>query len=359
MTRHRDIRFVTSSDGVQIATAGYGAGPCFVKAATWLTDIDQVAPGSIHEALIREFSRAHRYIEYDTRGCGLSQRRVDEISFDAWVRDLEAVADTHCREPFTLLGFTCAVGVAVEYAARHPERVSRLILFGGFATSYHSTSNPDPAVRREGDLMLELAAVGWGNSSPAFRQVFVSRFLPDATQAQWQAFDKLQRETATPDVAVRYIKAMYAMNVNEAAKRVRCPTLVFHPKGDQMVHFKQGHRLATLIPGARFVPLEGSNHIPFPSEPAWSGFVREVRSFLGQDVAGARDEAAAPARLTPRQSEVLRRIASGETDKQIAGALSLSPRTVEMHAAGALKALGCKTRAEAVHRASRHGLLDG
>lgn len=351
----RDIRFVRSGDGVQLAAARYGAGPALIKAATWLTHIDRVFPGSIHAALIDEFAPRHTYVEYDTRGCGLSQRRVDELSFDAWVRDLEAVADAYGPEPFTLLGFTCAAGVAVEYAARHPERVSKLILFGGFATSYHSTSHPDPAVRREGDLMLELAEVGWGSSSAAFRQVFVSRFLPDATQAEWRAFDELQRVTAAPDVAARYLRAMYNMNVKAAAARVRCPTLVLHPTGDELVRFEQGRRLAALIPGARFVPLQGRNHIPFPREPAWDGFVRETRQFLG--AAQLAQEASSPVELTARQTEVLRRIAFGESDKQIAAALHLSPRTVEMHAARALKALGCRTRAEGVRRATEQRLL--
>lgn len=354
MAARSDIRFVTSSDGVQIATARYGSGPLVLKAATWLTHIDRVAPASVQQALIDEFSATHTYVEYDTRGCGLSQRRVDDLSFESWVRDLEAVADTcGLDEPFTLLGFTCGAGVAVEYAARHPERVRNLVLFGGFATSYYSTSHPDPAVRREGDLMLELAAVGWGSSSPAFRQVFVSRFLPDASPAQWRAFDELQRETCSPDVAARYLQSLYGINVKEAAARVRCPALLLHPKGDQMVPFEQGRRLASLVPGARFVPLEGRNHIPLPTEPAFAAFLQEVRDFLG--TTGAVE--GPPPRLTPRQAEVLRRIAGGETDKQVAAALSLSPRTVEMHVAAALKALGCRTRAEAVHRATRLHLL--
>jgi pimeloyl-ACP methyl ester carboxylesterase/DNA-binding CsgD family transcriptional regulator len=356
MPHTRDIRFVRSSDGVQLAAARYGTGPALIKAATWLTHIDRVLPGSVQAALIDEFAPRHNYVEYDTRGCGLSQRRVDELSFDAWVRDLEAVADAYSPEqPFTLLGFTCAAGVAVEYAARHPERVSKLILFGGFATSYHSTSHPDPAVRREGDLMLALAELGWGNSSAAFRQVFVSRFLPDATQSEWRDFDELQRATATPDVAVRFLGAMYDMNVKEAAARVRCPTLVLHPTGDEMVRFEQGRRLASLIPGARFVPLQGRNHIPFPREPAWHGFVKETRQFLG--TAQRLSEVSSPVQLTARQTEVLRRIAFGESDKQIAAALHLSPRTVEMHAARALQALGCRTRAEGVRRATEQRLL--
>jgi len=354
MPSRSEIRFVTSSDGVQIATARYGDGPLVLKAATWLTHIDRVSPGSIQQALIDEFSAAHTYVEYDTRGCGLSQRRVDDLSFESWVRDLEAVADSHGRdEPFTLLGFTCGAGVAVEYAARHPERVRNLILYGGFATSYYSTSHPDPAVRREGDLMMELAAVGWGSDSPAFRQVFVSRFLPDASPAQWSAFDTLQRETCAPDIAARYLQTLYGINVKEAARHVRCPALLLHPKGDQMVPFEQGRRLASLVPGARFVPLDGRNHIPLPSEPAYAAFVQEVRTFLGTTGApvGPRP------RLTPRQAEVLRHIAGGATDKQVALALGLSPRTVEMHAASALRALDCRTRAEAVHRAMRLHLL--
>lgn len=352
------IRFNRSFDGAQIASMECGSGPPLIKAATWLTHIGQRPVGTIHSALVEEFSRAGSYVEYDTRGCGLSQRRVDDISFEAWVRDLETVADAHGHERFALLGFTCAAGVAVEYAARHPHRVSHLILFGGFATSYHSTSNADPAIRREGDLMVELAEVGWGNSSPSFRQVFVSRFLPDATAQQWSDFDRVQRETATGDVAARYLRAMYAMNVKASATRVRCPTLVMHAQDDQLVGFEQGRRLASLIPGARFMPLEGRNHIPFPGEPSWTGFVREVRSFLGREPAPPMSAAQPVARLTNRQRQVLRLVACGHSDKEAAIALNLSPRTIEMHVNGALRALGCRTRAEATHKAARQQLLD-
>lgn len=352
------IRFSKSFDGVQIASTECGSGPPLIKAATWLTHVGQRPVSTIHAALVEEFSRAGRYVEYDTRGCGLSQRRVDDISFEAWVRDLETVADAHGHERFALLGFTCAAGVAVEYAARHPERVSHLILFGGFATSYYSTSNPDPAIRREGDLMVELAEVGWGSSSPSFRQVFVSRFLPDASAQQWSAFDQLQRETASADVAARYLRAMYALNVKSSATKVQCPTLVMHPQDDQLVGFEQGRRLASLIPGARFVPLEGRNHIPFPDEPAWAGFVRETRSFLGREPTGPLPAPGPAVRLTPRQAEVLRLVARGHSDKEVAQALKLSPRTVEMHMNGALKALGCRTRAEATHKAALQQLLD-
>ncbi|MGI9025891.1 MAG: LuxR C-terminal-related transcriptional regulator, partial [Burkholderiaceae bacterium] len=186
----------------------------------------------------------------------------------------------------------------------------------------------------------------WGSAQPAFRQVFVSKFLPDADAEQRRMFDELQKATATPEMAVKYLRAVYSINVKPAAAQVKCPTLSLHMKGDQMVSFEQGRQLASLIPGARFVPLEGNNHVPFENEPGWSGF---VRAFLGKR--------ARPAELTPRQREVLKRVAFGQTDKQIARDLNLSPRTVEMHVAGAMKALGGKTRAEAVRAAGERSLL--
>jgi len=169
MADRRDIRFVKSFDDVNIATAVCGSGPPLIKAATWLTHIEQTPPGTIHSALIEEFGRTHTYIEYDTRGCGLSQRKVDDISFDAWVRDLEAVADASGHARFALLGFTCAAGVAVEYAARHPDRVSHLILFGGFVVSQHQPPRPCGPPRGRSDagacrsgLGLQLACISAG-----------------------------------------------------------------------------------------------------------------------------------------------------------------------------------------------------
>ena len=331
--------------------AVYGSGPPLVKAATWLThiELDQTAP--FDRGLIDEFSPQFRYVCYDARGCGLSGRKVDDVSLDAWVRDLEAVVDALDLQAFSLLGVSQGAAIAVAYAARHPERVSRLVLMGGFAASYFSTPNVPPQMLEEAQMLLKIVELGWGSASPALRQVFVSKFMPDATAEQWRAFDELQKATAAPEMAVRYLRAMFSVDVKALAPQVRCPTLVLHRKGDQMVRFEQGRRLAGMIPGARFVPLEGNNHVPFAHEPAWAPFIQAVRSFLADGAPEARPLAA----LTSRQLEVLRLVASGLTDKQIARDLSLSPRTVEMHVAGAMKALGSKTRAEAVRQASEQG----
>jgi len=354
MSVQQEIRFCTSSDGVGLAMALYGSGPVLVKAATWLTHVELDLGSALDRALIDEFAPRLRYVTYDSRGCGLSQRHVEEVALEAWVSDLEAVVDALGLETFPLLGISQGAGISVAYAARHPERVSRLILLNGFATSYFSGRNTDAKVVEEAETLLKLVELGWGSAQPAFRQVFVSKFMPDATTEQRWAFDQLQKATASPAMAVRYLRAMFSVNVRDQAALVRCPTLVMHVKGDQMIFFDQGRRLAALIPGAQFVPLPGNNHLPFDHEPAWTVFVQQVRAFLGGD----EKPAIAKVALTPRQLDVLRRVAQGRTDKEIARELALSPRTVEMHVAAAMRALSAKTRAEAVHGAFAQGHLE-
>ena len=203
-------------------------------------------------------------------------------------------------------------------------------------------------------MLLKSARLGWGTGSPALRQVFVAKFMGEATEAQRLAFDERQRVTSTAEVAEKYLRAMFALDVKDLAPQVACPTIAFHSRGDQLIFFEQGRKLAALIPGARFVPLDSKNHVPFREEPAWHTLVAALRSFLDEDAGEG-----APAKdLTARQLDVLRRVARGLTDKEIAKELALSPRTVEMHVARLLEALGCANRAEAVHTATTRGLLD-
>jgi len=353
MPVQQDIRFAATGDGVKLAMAIYGKGPPLVKAATWLTHIERDPSSNHNRPWIEELSRNHTYVTYDARGCGLSSRNVADISFDAWVRDLETVVDALGLDRFPLVGISQGAAIAIAYAAMHPERVSHLILLGSFATSYFTTGNPDPRIVDEAETLLNVMKLGWGQGSSAMRQVFVSKFMPGATQQQQRDFDEHQRVSATPGEAVRSMRAMFKINVKDEARKVKCPSLVFHIRGDQLIYFDQGRNVAALIPGAKFVPLDGENHLPFEGEPCWTQIVHEIRAFLGEP---ASRNPSSP-KLTARQTEVLRLVAGGSTDKQIARALELSHRTVEMHVAAAIKALGCGTRTEAVHRAGEAGLL--
>jgi pimeloyl-ACP methyl ester carboxylesterase/DNA-binding CsgD family transcriptional regulator len=349
----QEIRFCTSFDGVQLATALHGTGAPLVKTATWLTHIERDMDSPHARQWIDELSRQHTFITYDTRGCGLSDRAVQDVSLDTWVRDLEAVVDSLKLERFPLLGISCGGATAVAYAAKHPERVSHLILFGAYATSFFSTDKIDPIVAETADTMLKVARLGWGTGGSAFRQVFVSKFMPHASLEQQRSFDEYQRLTATPEMAVQCLQAMFAINIKAQAAQVQCPTLVFHAKGDQLIHFHQGRKLASLIPSARFIPIESDNHVPFGVEACWGHITQEIRSFLGD----AKPPNAPGSKLTARQTQVLQQVAAGHTDKKIAKQLDLSPRTIEMHVAAAMKTLASTTRAEAVHAATQQGLL--
>lgn len=351
-----EIRFCTAPDGVKLAVGSYGSGAPLVRAATWLTHVEHDATNPLTRHWCEELSRSHRYVVYDGRGCGLSDRTPSDVSPEAWLSDLEAVADGMGLARFPLLGISMGAPIAVAYAVKHPDRVSRLLLLGGFHRSYFSSRNPDPRVLEEADVLLKSARLGWGAGSAALRQVFAAKLMGEATEAQRQAFDEGQRVTSSPEMAERYLRAMFTLDVKDIAPRVACPTLVFHSRGDQLIFFEQGRKLASLIPGARFVPLESKNHLPFPEEPAWHTFVAEARPFLAVERASARASAAPT--LTSRQLEVLRGLGRGLTDKEIAHELSLSPRTVEMHVARVLAALESANRAQAVGKAKGLGILD-
>ena len=199
--------------------------------------------------------------------------------------------------------------------------------------------------------------MGWGADSSSFRQVFISQLLHDATAEQQRAIDEIQRLTISGANAVRFMKEVFEIDMRDLAPKVQCPTLVFHAKDDPCFPFEEGRLLASLIPHARFVPLASKNHLPFETEAAWPAFLSELRAFLPSSGSASsaqhRSAGAMPkSPLTPRQVEILREVGLGQTDKQIARKLSLSPRTVEMHVANALLALNCRTRAEAVRRAT-------
>ena len=275
----QEIRFCATSDGVQIAYAHVGQGPPLIKTANWLNHLEYDWRSPVWRHLLEELATDHRLFRYDARGNGLSDWDVDDISFEAFVRDLETVVDAAGVERFPLLGISQGCAVSIAYAVQHPERVTHLVLYGGFARGRRKRGSTNEIEQQQ--ALLTLMRQGWGQDNPVFRQIFTSLFMPDATPEQMRWFNDLQRMTASPENAVRIRQAVDEIDVSRLLGRVTAPTLVLHCRDDAVQPFEEGRRMAAMIPGARFVALEGRNHLMLESEPAWSRFLEEVRIFLG------------------------------------------------------------------------------
>jgi DNA-binding SARP family transcriptional activator/pimeloyl-ACP methyl ester carboxylesterase len=273
------IRFCRTHDGVTLGYAASGSGPPLVKAANWLTHLDHDWHSLVWKHWLLELSRDHELFRFDQRGGGLSDRDIRPATFTDWVHDLEAVVDAAGLDRFPLLGISQGGPVAMAYAARHPERVSRLVLYGTYVQGrlVRATSQDQ---RREHALQVELVRLGWGRDEPAFRQVFTSQFMPGADRRLWDDFNELQRRTTSAETAARVLEVTGEIDVTATAQQVQAPTLVLHARSDLRPPFEQGRLTASLIPDSRFVALDSRNHILLADEPAWPVFLREVRAFL-------------------------------------------------------------------------------
>jgi pimeloyl-ACP methyl ester carboxylesterase/DNA-binding CsgD family transcriptional regulator len=343
------IRMCRAGDGVRIAVASSGKGPPLVRAAHWLSHVEFDARSPVWAHWLRELSRDHCYIRHDQRGCGLSDWRPPSFGFENWVGDLEAVADTLGLKRFALFGMSQGGAVAIAYAARHPERVSHLVLLGAYAQGRLRRA-ATAAQREEAEILLKLIRFGWGRDNPAFRQLFTSLFIPGGSKEQQQWFNDLERISATPDNAAAIIETSYRIDVEALAETLRVPTLVCHARHDARVPFEEGRRLAALIPTARFLPLDSHNHVLLEDEPAWPQFLSELRAFLGVPELRSQMPSLrlAAAGLTPSEVEVARLIGEGLGNGAIAAALRKSEKTVRNQVSAVFSKLGVKTRAEAV-----------
>jgi class 3 adenylate cyclase/pimeloyl-ACP methyl ester carboxylesterase len=275
------IRYCQTNDGIQLAYSRTGRGFPLVKTGHWMTHIEFDFESPVWRQFYRELSRDNTFYRYDARGNGLSDRELTDISFEHFVDDLEAVVDAAGIDRFALLGISQGCAVSVAYAVRHPERVSHLILLGGFAVGWKKRARTD--MEKEAyEAMLTLMRLGWGQENPAFRQMFTSQFIPGATKEQADWFNELQRVSTSPADAVRNLIANGEVDVTSLLPKVKAPTLVMHARHDARVPFESGRRLAAGIPGARFVPLESRNHIMLEGEPALAVFLSELRAFIGR-----------------------------------------------------------------------------
>jgi pimeloyl-ACP methyl ester carboxylesterase/DNA-binding CsgD family transcriptional regulator len=350
------IRFCTSRGDARIAFATAGGGPPLVRVNNWFThlELDWGSPVWRHwsEALVEN----RMLVRYDPRGSGLSDRDVSDFSLDAMVADLEAVVDALDLRRFALMGLCQGGVVAVAYAARHPERVSRLVVYDSYLFgAFVDEAGERPA--RQARAFSQLIEIGWGRKAGAFREMFANLLMPEGTdgqQVRW--IGELQRRSASPEAACRLWDAFNSFDIRAEAPRVRVPALVFHVRGDAMVPFEAGRRLAAAIPDARFLPLEGMNHILRADEPAWPTFRGALNEFLGADEpvdAGAANELSA---LTAREKQILDGIARGLTNPQIAILLGIAEKTVRNHVTSVFGKLGAEHRAQAIVMARKAGL---
>jgi pimeloyl-ACP methyl ester carboxylesterase/DNA-binding winged helix-turn-helix (wHTH) protein len=276
----QDVRFCRSSDGVSLALATCGSGYPIVKTGTWLTHIQHDWDSPIWSPLFHRLAERFRLVRYDPRGCGLSDRDSALISFEGFVRDLEAVTDALRLDRFALLGTSQGAAVSIAYAARNPDRVSHLILSGGYAVGWNRRGTAAEIATRA--ALLTLISHGWGQDNPAFRQVFAARLWPETTAEQSRSFDDLQRLSASPENAERIQRVVGDIDVSKLLPVIKAPTLVLHSRRDATVPRELGLMLAQQIPDARFVELDSRNHFPLPHEASWKTYVDEIVDFVAE-----------------------------------------------------------------------------
>ena len=349
------IRFCTSRDGTRIAFATAGEGPSLVRVNNWFThlELDWGSPIWRHwsEALVA----GRTLVRYDPRGSGLSDRHVSDFSLDAMVSDLEAVVDALDLPRFALIGLCQGGLVAIAYAARHPGRVSRLALYDSYLHGAFA-GGASAHLAQQARTFSSLIEMGWGRQVGAFREMFASLLMTETSDPQQlKSIDEMQRRSASPEAACRLWNAFHAFDVRSEAPDVLAPTLVFHVRGDAMVPFEAGRRLAAAIPNARFVPLEGKNHILRPDEPAWPAFTTALNEFLADaEVVGA-SAVGRIGELSAREKQVLDSIARGLTNSETAVRLGIVEKTVRNHVTSVFAKLGTQRRSQAIVMARNAG----
>jgi pimeloyl-ACP methyl ester carboxylesterase/DNA-binding CsgD family transcriptional regulator len=345
------IRYVKASDGARLAWAESGEGPVLVKAANWLTHLEYEWESPVWQHWLQFFSQHFKFLRYDERGCGMSESRIEDLGVDRWVGDLESVIDAaEPGGPVTLLGISQGAVACLGYALRYPERVAKLILYGGYARgAYRRASETQQTTYR---AVVDLVRAAWGSDNPSIRQLFTSRFIPGGTQEQLQWFNDLCLKTATGPVAAKLLEARAVMDISAQLGQVRVPALILHARDDHVVPLAEGRLLAEAIPGAEFVELDSRNHILLADEPAWRRFQEEVLAFARPEDAGGSEAFAA---LSAREREVLALMGEGLGNADIAVRMSISEKTVRNHASSIFGKLGVWSRAQAIVFARDHG----
>jgi pimeloyl-ACP methyl ester carboxylesterase/DNA-binding winged helix-turn-helix (wHTH) protein len=279
--RTQAVTFCKSSDGINLAIATVGAGPVLVRTTHWLSHIEYDWQSPITAPLLHSLAANSHFIRYDGRGVGLSDRDVPEISFVTFQTDLESVVDALQLDRFALLGTSQGAAIAVAYAARHPHRISKLVLHGSYALGRNRRGAGGKA--EEAQMMISMMRRGWGDEHSAFMRAFGTLFLPNGTPEQVRAYADLQRMATSAETAVKIRLLHDETDIVDILPKVKSPTMVFHSRHDNVVPFEQGRLVAASIPNAKFIPLESSNHILLSHEPAFAQFIDCVNGFLADE----------------------------------------------------------------------------
>jgi pimeloyl-ACP methyl ester carboxylesterase/DNA-binding CsgD family transcriptional regulator len=350
----QEIRFCTTTDNVKLAYAVSGSGPPLVMPATWLSHLEHQWKSLAWQPWLETLSQKYTLLRYDSRGCGLSDRDPGELSFQGWMNDIEAVVDAAGFKQFNIVA-TCWGGpIGVEYAARYPGRVTRLILYGAYALGRLRGMRPIEA--EQARVLLDMVRLGWGKQNHALGQVWGAYFQPGGTLEHLRSWSEQQALSTSAQMAARLLQIGWQTDVRDAARKIRCPTLALHVARDTAVPLEDGRALAALIPGCRFVQIDGDNHMPLADEPAWPQIVAMIDDFLQQPVENGDTPHNLPlSDLTQRERDVLEAIAQGLDNTEIAAALGLSEKTVRNHVTRVLDKIGAEHRYQAIVRAREAG----
>jgi len=357
----QEIRFCRAQDGVRLAYAIHGSGPPLVVVSCWLSHLQHDWQSPVWRHFLDQLGEIATVVRYDERGFGMSDWTVDDFSLEARVSDLEAILAATGLDRFALLGMSGGSAVAMAYAIAHPERVSRLILYGTVCGEPVALSALSPDAAAEEETYRSMIRVGWAREDPDFRRVFTKKFIPDATEEQMRWFDDLQRMSTSPANAVASRIARQQVDIHNELPRIMAPTIVLQAVGDRSTTFDNAVSVSSRIPGARLVSLESRNHILLGDEPARRVVIEEVAAFLEPERRAYSERAPnqVAEELSPRERDVIRLAAEGRTNDEIAEVLTLSVRTVERHLSNTYAKLGLNgrvARAAAVAAYLKHQL---
>jgi pimeloyl-ACP methyl ester carboxylesterase/DNA-binding CsgD family transcriptional regulator len=357
---YQEIRFCTAFDNTRLAYAKLGQGPALMKVGNWMSHLEYDWNSPVWQPWLEGWSRFHTFYRYDPRGCGLSDWDVSDFSFEALVSDLETVANAAGLEQFDLFAMSQGGCVSIAYTAKHPERVRRLIIYGGYLQGSLS-GNPTPAVLEETEVRLKLLKLSWGSERPEYRQVFTMSLIPEGTPEQFAWFNNLQFVSTSPRNAIEVQRSFNLVDVREQAQLINVPTMVIQSKHDSAVPFELGRQTAAHISNARFVVLDSKNHVLMRSEPAWNYFWDEFYRFLEVSsklpTAKVSAEDKVWSELSARERDVLRLLAQGYNNQEISQHLVLSEKTVRNYVSNIYEKLQINGRGEAIVLARRVGLV--